>query len=166
MLAALEECINHPSVILRGLPGKLLLGGFSSAKSVPQLERTGVQLVVNCARGMELFPWYEQYLEKMADAKICIMRLDWDDCLHQKLDSNVLDNVCRAIDDTISRKGSVLVHCAAGRSRSAAATTAYLMHRLGMTADAAISFLQRKRLCARPNSNFTAQLREYTPKAH
>eukprot|EP01117_Protostelium_nocturnum_P018229 TRINITY_DN7590_c0_g1_i1.p1 TRINITY_DN7590_c0_g1~~TRINITY_DN7590_c0_g1_i1.p1 ORF type:complete len:269 (+),score=91.83 TRINITY_DN7590_c0_g1_i1:132-938(+) len=55
----------------------------------------------------------------------------------------------------------VIVHCAAGVSRSATVVLAYLMKNERMTLKDAYSFLKEKRSVIAPNSGFLAQLMEY-----
>lgn len=62
------------------------------------------------------------------------------------------------LDEAVSGK-KTLVHCHAGRSRSPALVTAYLINRYQVSADQAISFLQTKRACVKPKC--MQQLRDY-----
>lgn len=55
----------------------------------------------------------------------------------------------------------VLVHCAAGASRSATALAAFLMRHLRLPALSCVNYLQSKRSIVNPNSGFLDQLREY-----
>mmetsp|Transcript_76781 Transcript_76781/g.144681 ORF Transcript_76781/g.144681 Transcript_76781/m.144681 type:complete len:438 (+) Transcript_76781:73-1386(+) len=54
--------------------------------------------------------------------------------------------------------GRVLVHCVAGRSRSASLVIAYLMRRCNMTLNEAFTLLKEKRPVVLPNSGFWQQL--------
>eukprot|EP01062_Namystynia_karyoxenos_P046234 TRINITY_DN34560_c0_g1_i1.p1 TRINITY_DN34560_c0_g1~~TRINITY_DN34560_c0_g1_i1.p1 ORF type:complete len:205 (+),score=36.35 TRINITY_DN34560_c0_g1_i1:75-617(+) len=55
----------------------------------------------------------------------------------------------------------VLVHCQAGRSRSATVLAAYLIRAHGLTAEEAVAEVRRARPIAQPNPGFVRQLREY-----
>lgn len=57
-----------------------------------------------------------------------------------------------------SPAAAILVHCAAGASRSAAVVTAFLMARYGARAGEALAAVQAARCIANPNSGFRAQL--------
>lgn len=62
----------------------------------------------------------------------------------------------------INRKGkAVLVHCAAGRSRSVTLITSYLMKKYNWTPTQAIYFIRKRRPCEAINNGFEKQLEEY-----
>ncbi|CAN0383712.1 unnamed protein product, partial [Ectocarpus sp. 8 AP-2014] len=58
-------------------------------------------------------------------------------------------------------KGGVLVHCAGGRSRSAAFVVAFIMSTQGCSYDAAYAQVRRARPVASVNRGFEQQLRAY-----
>jgi hypothetical protein len=64
-------------------------------------------------------------------------------------------------DDGIANPSSVLVHCAEGRSRSAAVVAAYLIARKGMSAGEALEAVRSCRPCASPKAVFVAALEAY-----
>lgn len=66
--------------------------------------------------------------------------------------------ICRSIHEALQGPAKVLVHCCAGRSRSAAAVLAYLMWSQHMTVDEAHIFLRSKRVIVCPNPGFLKQL--------
>lgn len=53
------------------------------------------------------------------------------------------------------------MHCRMGKSRSVTIICAYLIGRVGMSADNALNFLRRKRKGASPNEGFMYQLKKY-----
>ena len=61
-------------------------------------------------------------------------------------------------------KGNVLVHCAAGISRSSTLTLVYLMRARNENMDTALAFLRTKRPICTPNFGFQKQLKEYCKK--
>ena len=69
--------------------------------------------------------------------------------------------VNRWIDTASKIGGVVLVHCAAGCSRSVTVCCAYLMHRHGLNAQRALDLVRKQRPVARPNSAFIEQLAAY-----
>ena len=60
-----------------------------------------------------------------------------------------------------SEGGRVLVHCYAGRSRSATVCLAYLMTSLDLSLDAAFEHVRARREVIDPNLNFMRQLQDY-----
>jgi len=62
------------------------------------------------------------------------------------------------------RNGNVLVHCAAGISRSSTLTLVYLMRTRNENMDKALAFLRTKRPICTPNFGFQKQLKEYARK--
>lgn len=60
-----------------------------------------------------------------------------------------------------SEAGSCLVHCAAGRSRSAAVVVGYLMWSDGLAMDDALAQVRATRPCVALNPGFVDQLRAF-----
>ena len=56
---------------------------------------------------------------------------------------------------------TILVHCAAGVSRSASFVIAYLMGKKNMSFDEAFEHTKERRKIIRPNSGFLEQLKKY-----
>ena len=73
------------------------------------------------------------------------------------------DRCCAFIDDARRDGGTVLVHCVAGRSRSAAVCCAYLMHQAAapLSVAQALHHVCECRPWAEPNSAFLAQLEQF-----
>jgi len=65
------------------------------------------------------------------------------------------------IDSGLSKKQAVLVHCAAGVSRSSTVVIAYLMRTQNMSFSDALSFVTDKRPIISPNQGFVKQLKLY-----
>ncbi|CAD8122469.1 unnamed protein product [Paramecium sonneborni] len=65
------------------------------------------------------------------------------------------------IHSAIQKKQNVLIHCFAGKSRSASFVIAYLIKYLQMTPLQALKLLQSKRTIAQPNMGFMKQLDAY-----
>lgn len=64
-------------------------------------------------------------------------------------------------DDALGRNGRVLVHCVEGKSRSAAVCAAFLIKRLGLTAQQALVQLRQARPIVSPNAYFVKQLHAF-----
>jgi len=71
------------------------------------------------------------------------------------------DEVFDWIHSAIEKGGNVLVHCAAGVSRSAAFVIAYIMKSQKKPYEDAFNMVFEKRSIIQPNSGFVKQLREF-----
>ncbi|XP_031425765.1 dual specificity protein phosphatase 8 [Clupea harengus] len=85
------------------------------------------------------------------------LRIPIDDSLRDDL-LPWIPQALHFIDGAMSLGCSVLVHCAAGISRSPALAVAYIMYRLGMDLDHAYRFVKERRPSISPNFNFLGQL--------
>ncbi|XP_044038708.1 dual specificity protein phosphatase 16 isoform X2 [Siniperca chuatsi] len=79
----------------------------------------------------------------------------WDDLLPW------IPQALHFIDAAMSSGASVLVHCAAGISRSPALAVAYIMYSLGLDLDHAYRFVKERRPSISPNFNFLGQLQHF-----
>lgn len=76
--------------------------------------------------------------------------------------SNIAQHVpeaIRFIDSELKQGKKVLIHCAAGISRSTSIAVAYFMAKYNMNFDEALNKVKGKRGCAYPNQGFESQLR-------
>ncbi|PFH45884.1 hypothetical protein AMATHDRAFT_70985 [Amanita thiersii Skay4041] len=133
------------------LPPSLYLGPRSAASAKPFLTSNSVTHVLsigpNPARKV---------------AGITYNRLSLDDSTTSSI-SKVVDAACDTIDRVIASKkgaGKILVHCAAGISRSPTVVAAYLMKRRGMSLKAALGQIIRVRPQISPNAGFLQQLKD------
>src|SRR3990167_8078048 len=65
------------------------------------------------------------------------------------------------IDNGVDNGNNVLIHCAAGISRSATIAIDYLMHKLKMPYDNAFQLVKNRRNIINPNDGFKQQLRSH-----
>lgn len=70
------------------------------------------------------------------------------------------------IGDGLHGRGTVLVHCVQGMSRSASVIAAYLMAVWGCSVRDAVEFVKSRSSTAQPNTGFMSQLQEYHDKLH
>ncbi|XP_066499071.1 dual specificity protein phosphatase 16 [Hoplias malabaricus] len=85
------------------------------------------------------------------------LRIPIDDSLRDEL-LPWIPQALRFIDGAMSLGCSVIVHCAAGISRSPALAIAYVMYSLRMDLDQAYRFVKERRPTISPNFNFLGQL--------
>jgi protein-tyrosine phosphatase len=71
----------------------------------------------------------------------------------------VVPDALRFISQELSSGGVVLIHCAAGVSRSASIAVAYFMAKYSLSYDQALARVRKGRACAYPNQGFERQLR-------
>ncbi|TNV71767.1 hypothetical protein FGO68_gene3675 [Halteria grandinella] len=66
------------------------------------------------------------------------------------------------IERVVQKEGkTILVHCAAGVSRSASVVIAYIMYSKKIPLKEAHAFVLEKRPCIKPNTDFLKQLQEF-----
>eukprot|EP00511_Aplanochytrium_stocchinoi_P000118 CAMPEP_0204822812 /NCGR_PEP_ID=MMETSP1346-20131115/986_1 /ASSEMBLY_ACC=CAM_ASM_000771 /TAXON_ID=215587 /ORGANISM="Aplanochytrium stocchinoi, Strain GSBS06" /LENGTH=248 /DNA_ID=CAMNT_0051949225 /DNA_START=158 /DNA_END=904 /DNA_ORIENTATION=+ len=152
-----------------GKGGSLWLGGFKSAINLKHLQENNVQLVVNTAAGLEIFgPKFVKAKQKVKDSGIEFVELGWVDNLEQQIEPEVLSDTIRSIDKVLREdRGSVLVHCAQGKSRSSSVVVAFLMATSygDLNFDNALEEVKMQRNMAQPNKNFEAQLKQWHKSA-
>ncbi|CAD8099364.1 unnamed protein product [Paramecium sonneborni] len=74
--------------------------------------------------------------------------------------ARLFGDTCHQIGEGLKR-GGVLVHCAAGVSRSASAVIAYIMKTTGLNFQEAFTYVRKRRSVVFPNYGFQRQLRNY-----
>ena len=77
----------------------------------------------------------------------------------------ILPEALHFMDSAFEEKGKVLVHCTAGRSRSAAVLAAFMILKLGMTYDSSINKIKEARKWIDINKGFEEQLRSLKPSS-
>ena len=75
--------------------------------------------------------------------------------------TGILERCLEFINNVIENNGNVLVHCAAGMSRSGAIIIGYLMRTRKISFKEALIDVRKVRQCISPNSGFTKQLIDY-----
>ena len=69
-----------------------------------------------------------------------------------------LSSILQVIDTAVEKEEAILIHCTAGRHRSVAILTAWMVLRLRLSVPEAITYIQKKRRCA-----VGVELSEFTP---
>jgi len=139
--------------------GILFVGGYKSVAS-SFCRDEGIAHVLTVARG--LGKRYASFSRAVRIAKksksITFLNMDWDDSHLQKLSEEDLFTACKFIHENVSRGQHVLVHCAAGQSRSATIAVAYLCALHGYTDKKALYYIKQRRTLVDPNKGFREKL--------
>lgn len=133
----------------------LFIGNRHAAKNLCLLKEHGITHVVNCADELE------HYVENYESNDIKWLFLPMLDCSYEGDVESYIPHAIPFIDDAVTNNQKVLIHCAAGISRSSSITIAYLMHKYNLRYERAFSRVKSKRSCCRPNNRFVTQLKNY-----
>jgi len=135
------EC-TLPDKVRKGL----YIGGFESTQCATPLQKLKITHILDLRGGIPTFPKEFKYLtfNEIVDVP----------------SQDILTYFPKCIEfiEEGRRSGGVLVHCAAGVSRSATVVCAYLMTSESLTATNALEDLRKVRPCVCPNIGFKKQL--------
>lgn len=131
------------------VPG-LYLGSFMAEQNIERLKEEGVTHLLCVADGMEpSHPDEFKYMQVLVQDRSSVdLVIHFQKCFD-------------FMDEAIAGGGAVLVHCAAGVSRSAAVVIGYLMRTQKRSYDEAFRHVHAIRPWVMPNSGFQMQLEEY-----
>ena len=127
---------------------RLFLGNIRAAQDEQLLQSHNVTCIVQCLEDSSLvpaFPFAEYCTVPVSDIDSQNIAAFLPKAVH-------FIHACRQAGKT------VLVHCAAGISRSSTVVVAYLMAAAHMDCDEALAFVRGRRRCASPNPGFWQQL--------
>ncbi|CAD8138824.1 unnamed protein product [Paramecium pentaurelia] len=132
--------------------GALWLGNLKAAQNIKQLKENNIQTVITVANNIivsfknSLNISHKIYkVEDTEKAQI----IEYFDEINKEISTGL-------------NSGSVLVHCAAGISRSSACIIAYLMKTYQWPYEKTFYFVKEKRLAINPNPGFKKQLIQYS----
>jgi predicted protein tyrosine phosphatase len=121
----------------------------AASQDLVGLQERGICAIVNCTTEL---PHYHEATEGMSYMRVPVQDADCADI------GAYFDSACAFIDEALDvGKGAVLVHCHAGRSRSATIVLVSLMRRLKLSLSEAMSTCMEKRWIT-PNPGFQALL--------
>lgn len=129
----------------------LYIGGLFTLRRKESLREAGITHVLTVLKlpvEQGLFDGFEHMAVEVDDVE----------------DENLLEHfpeTNRFIQSAFDAGGSVLVHCAMGKSRSATVTCAFLMQRYGITPGQALAQIRETRPFCEPNDGFMKQLELY-----
>ncbi|PRP85384.1 leucine-rich repeat-containing protein [Planoprotostelium fungivorum] len=135
------------------VPGKIFLGSLQSAQSLYVLKEMKITHIISVLRLCR--PYYPEdfkYLNIEADDSA-----DFDLMRH-------FPEVHQFMDEALESGGTVMVHCAAGISRSATLVISYIMKNQQIRFRDAYSYVRGKRSIVSPNSGFQKQLEIFERK--
>jgi atypical dual specificity phosphatase len=152
--------------------GGLYLGGYKAVQNSTFLKRKNVTHVVNTAKGLEMFgPSYIRGLNNAKGLGVTFLEMNWCDDSNQTLSAADLSQAVHFIHISRMAGGSVIVHCAQGKSRSTSVILAYLLSlptairvrtltssQYATAVNGSLAKVQEKRAMAEPNPNFMSQL--------
>ncbi|KAM9820286.1 dual specificity protein phosphatase 14 [Neosynchiropus ocellatus] len=124
----------------------LYLSGLDAAVNRRVLTSRKVTLIINCSGQEVQYPALDG---------LRVLQVPVPDCPHAPL-----DQYFQLVSESIlqNRAGSTLVHCSAGRSRSASLVIAHLMRCEGLSLSQAHKWVLERRPFIRPNAGFWRQL--------
>ncbi|OMJ70395.1 hypothetical protein SteCoe_31642 [Stentor coeruleus] len=128
-------------------PG-LYLGDMIAGRNEQLLREKDIKYVLGILDDFFCMPKYDG---------ITYFRIEMADSFQSNIE-NHLPAVLRFIDQARKEGFNVLVHCAAGISRSASFVIAYIMVKNNMRYEDARDFVRSKRGCIMPNLEFRRQL--------
>lgn len=138
------------------LPG-LYVGPFQPSWKRETLDHLGITHILCIAETREA-----HILKPKFPADFVYLIQDIRDADDQNL-IRIFPQACSFIEGALAHGGRVLVHCGDGISRSPAIVTAYVMIKTGLTHEDAFAFLQARRFCVAPRTEFVHQLEAYRP---
>jgi len=125
------------------------------------LKSNHVTHVLNCAGNLDkaFGPRQQEALVRALDAGIQVMTLPWRDHCFTDIQP-ILPAALRFLAQARCSGGACLVHCAAGRSRSATVVVAYDMLMRGCSVSDSVSRVTKRHKTTQPNPGFFEQLHE------
>jgi protein-tyrosine phosphatase len=132
--------IIRPSANYNKVINYVYLGNFAASKDAEFFKNKKIKAVLNCTKDLPNTFINEKSIE--------YKRIPIDDSLKeidfQKMYKS-MPKIIEFIDKHVSRKETILVHCFAGRQRSAIAVAAYLVVKRGLSPKQACKFVMEKR---------------------
>lgn len=138
--------------------------GNIATKDADILDDMNIKVVISALTEEE----YEDYMIAKED----FPNIDWhrlviDDDKDERISEHFFD-IHKIISEAVSKNNNIIVHCAAGMSRSATLVLAYLMIENRWQYEEAYNFVKKRRPIIDPNIGFVKQLKglEYKLKMY
>lgn len=143
-----KNCLDTSFNVSCILPDKLYLSDFHTSKNYPLLKKHGIKQILTIGKELP-----EHKTREFETLYISLDDAPWEQI------SEYFDKAHDFI-----KQGNTLVHCYAGKSRSATLVISYLMKYLRLSFDRALHYCRSARRIVDPNSGFKEQLRKYEKK--
>ncbi len=131
-----DSPIEHYTQIVKGL----WVGNYKAAKDKDFLKKNNIKAVLNCTTDLP---------NTFCNKNIEYMKIPVEDSLKDRDIQKMVEFLPSAVEFIHKhidvQKHNILVHCWAGRQRSAISVSAYLVKYRGMTPSQAIKFVQHQR---------------------
>jgi len=144
----IDGFLEDSTVPVHQIEDNLFLGNIESAKNQELLKAHNIQSIVQCLGSPSLvpqFPEIEYHIIPIDDTESADI-------------GSFVPMAVEFIHNSIKQNKNVLVHCAAGVSRSASITISYIMAKYQLPFQEAFQFVRSKRRCICPNKGFRMQL--------
>lgn len=128
----------------------IYLGNINSVYDIKKLKELGITHIVSVIAGF-IPPYPEDFNYLVINAL---------DTVNTELFEN-FNTANEFISEALDNDGKVLIHCMAGRSRSATIVSAYIIKTFGMDAKNTVNSVKSKREIVQPNDAFVKQLEKY-----
>ncbi len=147
------------------VPG-LWLGSFH-AVSLANFRELNIQMVISVISEDAISDYGLDTVLEEASEKLGVswIQCECEDTPDEEL-SEYFGSVSDILEQCITGRKPVLVHCLGGISRSPTLVCAYLMKSCGLTWRQALEFVKAKRSCVDPNIGFLSQLEEWEGVVH
>jgi dual specificity phosphatase 12 len=136
------------------IPKVLAVGDYVSSSDAPILKANNIKLVIT-ARGQ--LSQHPEYYKKHG---IHVLHIPVSDTSNTNI-GQYFSMVYRYIEYYAQQGHAILIHCAAGISRSTTLVTSYIMRKYQLPFMKAIEFVKKSRPCMDPNPGFIMQLNQY-----
>ncbi|OMJ89357.1 hypothetical protein SteCoe_8562 [Stentor coeruleus] len=137
------------------IENNLYLGGLMAANNLALLTQNGITSLVQAL---------SKSTPTVKHPNMKYFTIDIDDMPSANI-AQFMPEAIKFIDRELMCGKTVLIHCAAGISRSSSIAIGYFMVKYNLTFDEALAKVRRGRSCACPNQGFENQLRSMNVSA-
>lgn len=128
----------------------IYLGSSIDAANYKQLKDNQINCIINVTK--EISNYYEDEFD--------YHRISVDDIENETIINN-LELVYKYIEEQIKNKNKILIHCFAGRSRSAAVVLFYMIKKYELNINEAYDLILKKRHVVNINKSFYNEINDY-----